>query len=203
MVDSNDDSPEARRKRDWRRLKSVASRHGAIVLAAITLWGAADAWASDTGWLLAESVALLNALFAGTIIASILHEWGHFAGARLAGAVSPVLKEPVSFFMFNFRYDLNTNGQFLAMSMGGPFANWMLALVLFLLLPLSTWPQALLFATTIAIAVSVSVFEFPIIKRAMYGEDPREVVEQRQREAGDTPRLTGIVVGGIVWLAAV
>lgn len=189
-----------RQQRDRKRLRKVAIRHGAYVLAAFTLWGAADAWASSSGWLLAETIALLNAVFAGTAIAYLFHEWGHFAGARLSGAVSPVAKEPVSFFMFTFKEEFNTTRQFLSMSVGGPAANWTLVIVLFLMLPLDTWSQALLLATTFAIAVSVSVFEFPVINRVMYGDNPGETIEERLKETGTTPRNIGIASGALVWL---
>lgn len=194
---------DARTARDRARLKRVAIRHSTIFLAAITLWGAADAWATASGWLLAETVALLNAVFAATTIAYLSHEWGHFTGARVSGAVSPVLKEPRSFFMFNFKHELNTRGQFLSMSFGGPVANWSLALATFILLPLETWSQALFFATTVAIAVSVSVFELPVINRVMYGDDPREVLDRRVSEAGNTPRTLGIAAGAVLFLAAI
>ena len=200
---ATEDEATARRRRDHRRLRRIATRHGAVLLGALTLWGAADLWATVSGWLLAETVALFNAVFAGTIIAYLFHEWGHFSGARLSGAVSPVLKEPRSFFMFNFRDDLNTRGQFLSMSMGGPVANWTLVVLLFFMLPLDTWSQSLLFATAVAIAVSVCVFEVPVINRVMYGDDPAEVLSIRQREAGTLPRNTGIAVGALVWLLAI
>lgn len=202
-ADMTDDLIEARNKRDRQRLQRVARKHGAIVLAALTLWGAADAWASSTGWLLAETIALLNAIFAATVVAYIAHEWGHFAGARMSGAVSPVLKEPISFFMFNFRHELNTRGQFLTMSMGGPAANWLLAIALLALLPVMTWSQALLVATALGIAVSVSVFEFPVIRRVMYGEAPQEVLDQRLQETGSRPRYIGIAVAALAWLVLI
>ena len=199
----SDNDIRDRKARDLSRLKKVGIRHGAIVLAAITLWGAADAWASSTGWLLAQTVAMLNAVFAGAVIAYIAHEWGHFSGARISGAVSPVLKEPVSFFMFNFKDELNTRGQFLSMSIGGPAANWSLFVLMFILLPINTWSQAMILATTFAIAVSVSVFEFPVINRVMYGDNPAETVKNRQRESGNTPRNTGIIAGAVLWLLAI
>ncbi|MBL6689658.1 MAG: hypothetical protein ISP91_04635 [Pseudomonadales bacterium] len=194
---------EKRGKRDRKRLRSVAIRHGAYVLAAFTLWGAADAWASATGWFLAETIALMNAVFAGTAIAYICHEWGHFAGARLSGAVSPVAKEPVSFFMFTFKDELNTRGQFISMSVGGPAANWTLVLLLYLMLPLDTWSQALFLATTFAIAISVSVFEFPVINRVLYGDNPAETIDNRLKETGNMPRNIGIVGGAVLWLITV
>ena len=98
-----DEDVADRKMRDRARLKQIALRHSAIVLAALTLWGASDSWALSSGWLLAETVSILNAVFAGAVVAYIAHEWGHFTGARVSGAISPVLKEPVSFFMFNFK----------------------------------------------------------------------------------------------------
>ncbi|MGV0036557.1 MAG: hypothetical protein ACNYPE_16980, partial [Candidatus Azotimanducaceae bacterium WSBS_2022_MAG_OTU7] len=195
MPETTFDEVTERRQRDNSRMRKVATRHAAIVLTALTVWGTSDYWAAETGLLLAETVSLINAIFAGTITAFIFHEWGHFSGARVSGAVSPVLKEPVSFFMFNFKDELNTQGQFLSMSAGGPTANWGLFILMLILLPLDTWSQGMFLATTFAIAVSVSVFEFPIINRVMYGDNPAETIEKRQRESGKTPRTTGIIAG--------
>jgi hypothetical protein len=194
---------EARKKRDNSRLRKIAVKHAAIVLASLTLWGTSDYWAAQSGLMLAEIVSLVNAIFVGVILAYILHEWGHFAGARISGAVSPVAKEPVSFFMFSFKDELNTRGQFLSMSIGGPFANWSLFALIFMLLPLDTWSQAMLLATSFAIAVSVSVFEFPVINSVMYGEKPAETISKRQRESGTTPRTAGIIAGAVLWLMAI
>ncbi len=194
---------EARKKRDNSRLRKIAIRHATIVLTAFTIWGTSDSWAAQSELFLAEMVSLINAIFAGVILAYIFHEWGHFAGARISGAVSPVAKKPVSFFMFNFKDELNTRGQFLSMSVGGPFANWGLFVLIFMLLPLNTWSQAMLLATTFAIAVSVSVFEFPVINAVMYGEKPAETINKRQRESGNTPRTVGIIAGAALWLLAI
>ncbi len=197
------DDIQEQRSRDLARMKKVGTKHAATVLAALTIWGAADYWASGSGLLLAEGIALLNALFVGVIIASIAHEWGHFSGARITGSVSPVMKEPVSFFMFTFKDEVNSREQFLAMSMGGPVANWLLVLGLFFLLPLETWSQALLLATTFAMAVSVCVFELPVINSVMYGENPDETIQRRLREIGNTSRIAGIAAGAAVWLLAI
>jgi hypothetical protein len=202
MTDIAQEDLSERRARDNARLKKVATKHGAALLTAFTLWGAADQWATSSGLLLAHIVALLNAIFAGTAIAYLCHEWGHFAGARISGAVSPVMKEPRSFFMFTFKDEMNTSGQFLSMSMGGPAANWLFAILMLLMLPLATASQALFFATAFAIAVSVSVFEFPVINRILYGENPKEVLQQRIDEAGSTPKMAGIAAGAVIFLLA-
>lgn len=196
-------TPPFDRSKDRARLQRVAIRHGGTLLAAITLWGAADYWATGSGLWLAETIALFNAVFAGTMIAFLLHEWGHFAGARLSGSFAPVMKEPVSFFMFAFKEHRNTQGQFIAMSLGGPVANWLLVIVLFLGLPLDTWSQCLILATGFAIAVSVSVFELPIINQVMYGAEPAETIKQRQAEVGNFPRTVGILAGAALWLMVI
>ena len=190
-------------ERDRERLKKVGAKHAATVLAAITIWGSADYWANGSGLLLAEIIAFLNALFVGVIIASIAHEWGHFSGARITKSVSPVMKDPVSFFMFSFKDELNTREQFLAMSVGGPTANWLLVIGLFLLLPLDTWSQALLLATTFGIAVSVCVFEIPVINRVMYGDNPSETVQRRLQEIGNASTYSAFASGAIVWILAI
>lgn len=200
---TNTGSIQERKARDRARLRRVATRHGAAFLAAITLWGAADLWAAETGLLLAQAVALLNAIFAGVAMAYLVHEWGHFTGARISGAVSPVLKEPRSFFMFNFKHELNTREQFLSMSAGGPTANWLLAILLFAFLPMETASQAMLVAATTAIAVSVSVFEVPVINRVMYGDNPEQTIDTRLKEIGNTSRISGIAAGAAVWLLAI
>ncbi len=211
MMEADSNDPVARKKRDNARLKSIALKHGAVLLAALTLWGTADHWAfpkgillaqgiAPEGMLLAQGIALVNALFAGLVISYLMHEWGHFTGARVTGAVSPVLKEPKSFFMFTFKDEYNTREQFLAMSIGGPLANWTLFVLLFILLPLETVSQALLLATTLAIAVSVSVFELPIIYKVTQGGDPQETLQKRLAEAGAIPRAAGITVGAMAWL---
>ena len=202
MMEADSNDPVARKERDNARLKSIAFIHGAALLAALTLWGTADFWASDSGMLLAQGIALVNALFAGLVISYLMHEWGHFTGARVVGAVSPVLKEPKSFFMFTFKDEDNTREQFLAMSLGGPIANWSIVVLLLILLPLETASQALLLATTLAIAVSVSVFELPIIYRVTQGGEPQETLRQRLAEAGAIPRVAGITVGAVAWLLA-
>ena len=194
---------QARRARDRARLRRVAVRHGAAFLAAMTLWGAADLWASESGLALAQLVAALNAVLAGAAMCFLVHEWGHFAAARLAGAVSPVLKEPSSFFMFSFKQEASSRRQFLGMSLGGPTANWLFAGLLFLLLPLSTAPQVILLATSVGVAVNVSVFELPIIAKVSRGADAEDAIQRRLAEVGMSGRAAGLAAGGLAFAALI
>ena len=206
-VTTQDDSPdtrENRRQRDRLRLRQVATKHAFIALVLITLWGLVDFWAGITGQLGVHSIAVLNAIVVGFVLASLVHEWGHFAAARLAGAVSPVLKEqPLSltaFFMFTFKHELNSRQQFLSMSLGGIIGNWLLCLLLFMLLSLHTPAQLALIATCIAIAVNVSVFELPIFFRVKGGTDPEETILNRLKENRGLSSQLGSVLGIALWL---
>jgi hypothetical protein len=46
------------------------------------------------------------------------------------------------------------------------------------------------------------VFEFPVINRILYGENPKEVLQQRIDEAGSTPKMAGIAAGAVIFLLA-
>jgi hypothetical protein len=195
-----EENATVQREQDGARMRRIGSLHFAAVMAALTLWGAGDAWASQSGMALAFIVSLGNALIAGFVIASIAHEWGHFSGARLAGSISPVLEQPVRyFFMFNFNMEKNSVGQFLSMSTGGPLANWLLVLLFLVLIPVDTASRALIIATVAGIAVNVSLFEVPIILRVRNSGEPQQELA-RQLASPGLQTLPGIVVGGIVWL---
>jgi hypothetical protein len=180
-------------------LSTIASYHFAAAMAALTLWGAGDAWASTTGLALAEFVSLANALIAGVVLAYLFHEWGHFTGARLAKSVSPVLEKPRSFFMFSFDMARNSTSQFLSMSVGGPAANWTLVLLLVVLIPVDTASRALLIATAAGIATSVSFFEVPVIQRVRAGGEPvAELTSRLASGALATGRYVSIGAGAVV-----
>jgi len=179
-----------------KRLAKVGKEHAAFVLGSLTLWGASDFWAAESELILALTLALINSIVAGTIVASILHEWGHFLGAKLSGSNAPLLEKTFSFFFFNFKDEGNTKGQFLKMSLGGPIANWSLVVAFFFLLPLETWSQVLFLATLLSIAVSVSVFEVPVMLRIREGE-PSVIIQKRLEEAGSSPRNIGILAGAL------
>ena len=145
-------------------------RDAALILAGLALFGGAEAWAAVSGLLLAQAVAVGNALVAGWTIANVLHEWGHYAGAKLARAAAPRVK-PRGFSFFRYRFDLEGNslGQFTAMSLGGNLAHWGVFAAALLLLPMATPAQSAFVAATFAFAVFASVIEWPIIVRTNWG----------------------------------
>lgn len=186
---------------DLQRLYKVGRYHGAAFLIAITAWGAADAWAATSDLALASVIAVANAVVAGYVISVLFHEWGHFAGARMAGSYSPMVREPAGAFIFGFSFEKNSREQFLKMSLGGIGANWLLVLLIIALVPLDTASRAALFAVALAQAISVTVFEGPIVVRATYGTEPEASLNEGLNNGSrDRGRVWGIGTGVLVWL---
>lgn len=189
---------------DSQRLQAAIRYHGIAFLLAVTGWGAADAWSQNTELAIAHAIALINALVAGYVIAVLFHEWGHFIGARLSGAYSPMVREPKGAFIFGFNFDKSTREQFIAMSAGGIGANWLLVLLVLLLVPIDSASRAALFAMVAAQAISVSVFEGPILSRVMNGTDPKASLDLGvSNGSGDRGKVWGYGAGILLWLIAI
>jgi len=189
------------RGKDRARLKGIAGKHFAAAMAAITLFAAGDLWAGSSQTMIAQFTGVANGVVGGYVLAFLAHEWGHFSGARMSGAMSPVLREPRGFFMFNFKFEHNTTRQFLWMSLGGPVANWLLVIAVWLCLPMDSPGSLMLLATTAGIAVNVCVFELPIIQQTMAGGAPQKVLQARvEAQPFSSGRTAGIVTAAAIWL---
>ncbi len=192
---------------DWKKeranLKKVGLVHFLAVMAALTLWGAADSWASVSGWWLARAAAVINAIIAATVIAGIVHEWGHYTGARLAGSVTRAFKKPAGyFFIFDFPFDANDSRQFLSMSWGGILAPWLLVLLIAASVPIDNPSRAMLVAVLVMRAAQASFFEIPVVLRTAGGGDPKAELERRLGEGAlATSRYAGGAVGVLAYLA--
>lgn len=198
---------DAAREFDRAGIMKLGSFHFAMVMGALTMWGAAETWAQLTGWGIAQFAAVANALVAGFVVASTIHEWGHFTGARLSGAVSPVLDQARGhFFMFDFPFDQNDTRQFTWMSWGGILAPWLAVVLAWILVPLGLLGGKVLLATLVMKAVAAGAFEVPIVRAAgLSGEPAAELT--KHVTAGTLPRSrhVGMAVGAaffvLLWLA--
>ena len=193
---------QAAKQIDFERMKQIGSYHFAMVMGALTLYGAAETWAQVSGWSLARFAAFANV--AGYVISSVIHEWGHFAGARLSGAKSPVLEKPAKhFFMFDFDMAANDVRQFLSMSWGGILAPWLAVVLALVLVPLSTVGAAALIATLVMRALAATVFEAPIARKTAESGDPSgELGKALAAGTLAKGRNVGALVGALVFAVA-
>ena len=199
---------EAARKFDRCRMKQIGSYHFAMVFGALTLWGAALTWAQVTGSTLAQIVAVANAFVAAYVISSTIHEWGHFTGARLSGAKSPVRDKPLRhFFMFDFAMEENDLRQFTWMSWGGIIAPWVAVFLALVFVPLGTLSGAVLVSTLIAKAAGAGLFEIPVVTGAAVSGDPgaelsKATMTGTLETAGRNGKWIGLAAFVLIWLIA-
>jgi len=152
----------------------LAQRDGAVVLAALSLFAAADAWYIATDSAFAALLSLLDGLAVGAVVTFAAHEWGHFAGARLGGGIAPTTAITRFFPLFDFDMKRSDPGAFRAMSVAGNVAHWGVVLLFLLVLPLDTPGQIALASGAFGFAIFGSTTEFPIIRRAYSGASPIE-----------------------------
>ena len=161
---------------------TLLARDLGIVLVALSLFAAADAWRVVTGTAFAGGLSVLNGLLAGALAASVGHEWGHFSGGRWAGAT--MRPKPITTFLQVYDYDfaLNTPSQFQAMSIGGNVGHFLVVLLFFVALPLETPGRVALVAGAVGAAVFASSIEFPVISKARAGMAPAEALATIPRD---------------------
>ena len=189
------DAAGDKRAENFANLKKVGTIHFVAVVAALTLFGAANTWALTSGIALALVVSVAAAYIAGTVLSAIIHEYGHYAGTVLSGAPHKVLRKPARyFFMFNFDMKAGTTRQALWLSWGGVLGSWLLVAALFLLLPMDGWASAALVATALGNAVNASVFEVPVIRKTMETGEFEKALYDRLESPG-LVKMPGVVVG--------
>jgi hypothetical protein len=196
---SNEPDPAADagdiRAQNLKNLKKVGTLHFVAVVAALTLFGAANVWALTSGVALALVVSVAAAYIAGTVLSGIIHEYGHYSGAVLAGSPHKVLEKPARyFFMFNFDMKEGSARQALWMSWGGVLGSWLLVVGLFLLLPMDGWASAALIGTVLGNAVNASVFEVPVIMQTRQTGEFEKALYGRLESPG-LVKMPGLVAG--------
>ena len=147
----------------------VILRDVALVSGLLTLWGAAETWAAVSGLALAALVSTVNGFLVGAATGAVLHEWGHFAGARLGGGHAPLKPIGGLFPLFDFDYPNNDRRSFEWMSIGGNIAHGSVVLLYFLTLPLGSLGAAALVAGALGFAVFSSAIEIPVIRGSKRG----------------------------------
>jgi hypothetical protein len=181
----------------------LALRDGAIALAALSLWAAADAWYAATGLGAAALLAVLDGVAAGFALNLLAHEWGHFAGARWGGGIAPTTKLTQLFPIFVLDMQKSPVRAFQAMSVGGNLAHWSAVALLFVWVPLDTPGRVALACSAFAFAFGASLTEFPVIRRSFAGASPVESFKGLTRAKLRRDRWIGIAAGALLFVSVV
>ena len=199
-VDENRKEVEPDRPADATPVIKLGQRDGAIALAALSIWAAADAWHAATGLGLAALLSTLDGVVVGVVLALLAHEWGHFAGARWSGGIAPT--RPITSFFPIFALDLQRSDDraFRAMSVGGNVGHWLVVLILGIFIPLDTPGRVALLAGAFGFAVSASTTEFPILQRAYAGASAAESFKGLTGEKLRRDRWIGAAAGLALFL---
>jgi hypothetical protein len=192
---SESGSPQPARPADAAPISRLAQRDGAIALAALTLFAAADAWHVASGLAAAALLAVIDGVVVGVVLGTLAHEWGHFAGARLSGGIAPTRGIRSFFPIFDLDLKQSDPAAFRAMSVAGNVAHWALVLAVWVALPLDAPGRIALLASTFGFAVSASTTEFPIIGRAFSGSSPVESFKGLTGEKLRRDRWIGAAAG--------
>lgn len=156
-------------EQDEASLALVALRDVGLLAALLSLFAAAESWASVTDLTFATVLAMVDGLLVGAATGAICHEWGHFAGARLAGGHAPLKPVGQFFPVFDFDYKNNDARSFEWMSIGGNAADIAVVLLFFAALPMTSLGASALVAGAIGFAVFAGAIEFPVIRKARAG----------------------------------
>lgn len=145
--------------------------HLAAWLVAFSLFAATDSWSQLTGWSLASLLNVLTGIAAGFLTVNLVHEWFHYAGARLAGAEYGITSS-FSLFVFDWQFDKNTLYQFYLMSIAGSIGGMVAVCALFSAVDANSAGRVALLSGGVASFAFGSIVEWPVLLRTRRSRDP-------------------------------
>ena len=179
------------------RIKLVAA-HLLTGVALLSLWAATDAWQAVTGLRAAALLSVLAAIPAGVVFGTLVHEWGHFAGARLAGARYTV-PDRLGLFVFNYDFGANSVSQFFTMSWGGQIGGALAVVLLWWALPLDTAGRAMIVAAAIGAFFFAGTIEWPVLSRTRSSGNPLAELAKIDRDVLYRGGSIGALAGLLAW----
>jgi hypothetical protein len=154
-----------------RRLAKLAQTHALVSLAALSAFAAADSWYIVTGLGIASLLCIITAALAGITIATLVHEWFHYLGARHCGALFDIPARQ-GLFVYDWDYGSNSVRQFLIMSIAGSIGGFLAVILLWNAVPADSWGRAVLRGAAVASIIYAALIEWPVIRRIRRGGDP-------------------------------
>jgi len=153
------------------RLAKLARTHALVFLGALSAFAAADSWSALSGLGIAGFLSVITGALAGVTIATLIHEWFHYLGARQSGARFDIPSRQ-GLFLYDWDFGSNSLRQFLTMSVAGTIGGFMAVFLLWTSVPADTWGRAALRGGAIAGVVFAAYIEWPVIRRTRRGADP-------------------------------
>lgn len=149
----------------------MAGTHALVFLAALSAFAAADSWNTVTGLGIASLLCIITAALAGITIATLVHEWFHYLGARIAGAQFDIPARQ-GLFVYDWDFTSNSVRQFLIMSIAGSVGGFLAVILLWNAVPADSWGRAVLRGAAVASIIYAAFIEWPVIRRIRRGGDP-------------------------------
>lgn len=175
-------------------LLQQALAHGTVALVLVCLLTMVNLWELSSNTRYASYIAAIWAFLCGLGFSHIIHEWCHYAGARLAKSAI-TLKPKIHPLFFDFVFEKNTPRQFLYLSLGGLVGNYLL-LALLLYSPVEdSIAMTSLLAAVLGQLVFVLLLELPISVEVMRGKDPLAALTAHFEQGGSLFLRAGL--GGI------
>ena len=171
-----------------------ALTHGSVVLALAVSLIAANSWVHAMNNDIGRYTIGAWAFLCGLAFSHIIHEWCHYAGARLAKSTL-ALKPRVHPLFFDFDLEANTSRQFLCLSLGGLIGNLLLlAAIISYAAPGSIVSTSLL-AAVLGQFVFVLMLELPVSVEVITGKDPLAALTAHFGQGG--PLFLRAAIGGV------
>jgi hypothetical protein len=147
-------------------------RDAGIVLGAALLWALVARRSSVPGPVGDFSGVLAGLLLGGCAL--LTHEWGHFLGAVLSRSEIAPGRSLRSPFSFSFDSRRNSQGRFLAMSLGGWIGTALWVWVAYAFFGQDDLASRVARGTALVSAALAAIFEIPIVARVLWtGKLPR------------------------------
>jgi hypothetical protein len=154
---------------DEARLSLVILRDVAIGAGLLSLFAGAEGWATVSPLKLASLLSVVDGLLVGVATAALVHEWGHFVGARLGGGHAPLKPLKQILPLYDFDYANDDGRGFLWMSYGGNIAHVALVLIYLAFAWTGSVGTVALVSGAFGFAVFSSMVEIPVIQQARRG----------------------------------
>ncbi|MEP5763026.1 MAG: hypothetical protein ABJ308_00460 [Halieaceae bacterium] len=180
--------------------KHAALQFG-IALIAFTLWAAADSWYLLTELAIANALSVLLAALAGVALSTVIHEWGHYAGARLSDSAHTI-PEKFGLFVYDFDYEKNSLRQFNIMSLAGQLGSWVTVFGLWWLIPMDNSGRLMLVCAAIGSAIFGGMIEWPVLRRSQHSGEPLKELGKIDKTVLKRSAIGGIGGAMLLWILA-